>query len=256
MFINQALLLSQSTTSQLSMTVAGTINNNFKSTNYHDWNTNTRIIPPAAQVGDMAIFWDSIYNYSDTIPTAAVPSGWTTVNNTTEMITPGGGATRSIISYKKLVSADITAGSVTGMTKVGNSAKMMCIFRPSRAIDTITLGSIHGHNGGGTNNAPPDALLDMSGISTPVLAFIFWRHDYDSGLSGELYKFTPAGWTLEIGLNRDYQFDSNYSIYGMAWKIYNPGDTPIDITASYPPYGSYSGSGGPKILQVFYMQLT
>lgn len=101
--------------------------------------SNTITIPSGAAIGDLAVLLDFAGNFTASIPTTVVPSGWTSVSNKSSSTDSVG--TKSIVSYKKLVSGD-PGSSITGMNGAGYDVKLMVVFTPSFPITTITVAGL------------------------------------------------------------------------------------------------------------------
>ena len=88
--------------------------------------TTTIVIPATAEVGDIAVLFDT-----STTTTDVTPSGWTTINNAT---TTG---IRTNISYKVLTSGE-PGSTITGMA--GNARKILQVYRVwGNTAPTISL---------------------------------------------------------------------------------------------------------------------
>lgn len=101
--------------------------------------SNTITIPSGAAIGDIAVLLDFAGNFTGGIQTTVVPSGWTSVSNKSSSTNSEG--SKSIVSYKKLVSGD-PGSSITGMNGAGYNVKLMVVFTPSFPITTITVAGL------------------------------------------------------------------------------------------------------------------
>jgi len=92
--------------------------------------------PGGIASGDLAIYMDLAWIADGSIPTAVTPSGFTNVLN--KGVALGGGSSapeiRCMVSYKILSGSETT---ITGMNDA-NENKAMLVYRPSRAITTVT----------------------------------------------------------------------------------------------------------------------
>ena len=116
--------------------------------------TATISIPAGAQPGDLAILHDGAYSTIYSIPAATIPANWSSLVNTTATL--GHEGMRSIISVRSLSSADISAGSVTGMTGANSQGKIMFLYRPNNPTSALWLPDAF--FGQGTSSVPSDQV--------------------------------------------------------------------------------------------------
>ena len=116
-------------------------------------NSSTITIPASVAVGYLAVLFDHAYDRDTTppidavIPTTVVPSGWTSIKNTTADSSTT--KSRGISSYRIIQSGD-AGSSITGMNDNGED-KVMLIFAASRPIVSVTPST---WNGQGTDGNP------------------------------------------------------------------------------------------------------
>jgi len=120
----------------------------------------TCTLPSGSAAGDICLFFDSSVNTSHSIPTLVTPSNWSIISNVGYDSTADTAAIRSAIFYTILMSADISSGSVTGMSTTGSARKVMLTFRPTRPVNALTISSL---NGAGGVNAPSSQTISASG---------------------------------------------------------------------------------------------
>lgn len=99
----------------------------------------TMSIPGYPEPGDIAILCDRVQQGTE-YATTVVPTGWTSIaNNEVTWFTYA----KQILSYKVLTAADISTGTVTGMTDngVGNyhTRKVMFVFHGDGPVVTATV---------------------------------------------------------------------------------------------------------------------
>jgi hypothetical protein len=158
-------------------------------------------IPATAQEGDICILVDSAYRSlsgsSPTGVTTVVPSGFTTIANTTNRYNTGGSfpvdyARRSIVSRKILTSGD-AGTSITGMNEASES-KVIVVFRPATIPTTVTIFDNNGTTAISGSNPSP---YTIEATATPNLV-IAW-----SANSNLTSTPTPTG-EIESGNDVDY----------------------------------------------------
>jgi hypothetical protein len=150
-------------------------------------------VPAFARVDDFAILFDSSTN-----TTSVVPSGWTAISNTT---TSG---IRSIISYKKLVSSDLTgpAATVSGLNGSGSIArKTLVIVRPNAPVSSVSLSTPAAQ---ATTAVPTNQTLSMSGQTMPLMGFAHYA------ATGAIATRTGAGNEREL-VNTTRQYVKNWT---------------------------------------------
>jgi hypothetical protein len=159
-------------------------------------------MPPAAKVGDLAVWFDA--SYTSGTPAAVTPSGFTLVRN---LAIDNSGTTdpRLIFAYKILASGDLNS-TVSGMT-TGTGRKTLMIFRgrlPFASVVTIS--------GDDYFNSASSASLFSTNRVVPYIAFgCFWSRD----LSDNTYSFNR---TLTKSIKTLYTDTS--------FKVYQFSDTP------------------------------
>lgn len=174
--------------------------------------------PSSIQKGDLLVTYNHSYNASSTIPTAATPSGFTQIHNSS--LSTASKSARAISAYKV---ADGTEGGTT-LTGMGGAVPVLYIlvFRTNSASPAATL--LYTGNGGGanmTNANPTDYTLTLSARTKPLVAI------------GVYYNETAA--QISFSPTPDNQIPATDSNYRVAWKIYN--SSPANVTVS-------AGDGG------------
>lgn len=171
---------------------------------------NTITIPSGAAIGDLAVLLDFAGNFAGFIPTTVVPSGWTSVSNKSSSTNSQG--SKSIVSYKKLVSGD-PGSSITGMNGVDYDVKLMVVFTPSFPITTITVAGL------------AETIADVAPAAQSVAAQTL---NYAVIGCATNYSYTPS-WTA-TWYNNTY----GSSRGKLAYKLFNasPASVTMDFTAT------------------------
>lgn len=183
--------------------------------------------PSGIQTNDFIILLDRATNLSS-MPLTAVPSGFTSIVNTTNTTT-----VRQLASYKL---ADGTEGgtSITGMSGDLGAVKVMFVFRGNPAI---TSANISTPNAEGTDGNPAAQSVTASGATAPVIVF----GCYGSDAAIATRSFTPAK-------NDELSSTTAVAVLWLAFRIDNNlgQDTTIDM----------DDTGNANILQSFYAELS
>jgi hypothetical protein len=174
----------------------------------------TITVPAYALADDYAFLFD----YSTTT-TLTVPSGWTQITTST---TTG---IRSTISYKKLVSGDISS-TITGMG--GTTRKTLVITRPNAPVSSVTLSTPAQQ---ATTAVPTNQSIAMFGATMPLMGFAHYTS------TGAITTRTGSGNIREL--------TSTTSQYVKVWT-YNVA-TPASQTVGM-------SDGGTNALQSFYIR--
>jgi hypothetical protein len=185
--------------------------------------------PATLAAGDLAVMFDS-GNSEGPPPTTVVPSGFTSIINTTD-----GSFGRMICSYKILTGSE--SGSLTGMNAADNR-KAMVIFRGSRAIIRVTVADTAGQLGVGID--PAAQTVNASGQATPLIVF----GAYASANNGT--PIDPRTFTVGGAAAKDGEVNPNQYHY-LAWKIYDT--SPADVVVDQQNENGFDG------LQSFYLQI-
>jgi hypothetical protein len=181
-------------------------------------NSSTITIPASVAVGYLAVLFDHAYDRDTTppidavIPTTVVPSGWTSIKNTTADSSTT--KSRGISSYRIIQSGD-AGSSITGMNDNGED-KVMLIFAASRPIVSVTPST---WNGQGTDGNPSSQSVLATAATAPLIVI-----GASGGYSGT-FSFTTASPSFD-GTQATADNDAI-----MGYKIYNgsPADHTIDI---------------------------
>lgn len=168
-------------------------------------------VPYDAITGDIAIIYSSKHAFNVSSGNI-LPSGWTTVRedfDSADSVMMSG--------YKVLETGDL-GQSVNGV--VNSNYIAMLIFRPSRAVSSIATFS---ENGQATISNPSPQTINMSlaPADNAIIAVAFM-----SGTTA-VAEDVPASMTL-VSVDSD-----SHAFY----QIFNPGDTPTNLTVDMPDEG-------------------
>lgn len=178
--------------------------------------TSSITVPAGVQQGDLLIVYNHAYNTTGTIPTAATPSGFTQVYNSSLANASGSISARAISSYK-LALGNESGTSLTCMT-ANFMAVFILVYKTNSVSPNLTL--LYTGSGGGanmTNANPTDYTLSLSAQNKPVLAIGACFNQTDTQIS-----FSPAP---------DTQIPASNSIYRLAPKIFNSSPSNFSVTA-------------------------
>ena len=193
-------------------------------------------IPATAQVGDIVILADRDSNNTtaNTYP-ATIPTGFTQAISA-NAISLATYFYRVLISYKVLVSGDPGA-SITGMPNTYNWArKVLLVFRPSRAISNVTIGSVVSTMLDGN---PAAQTITASSGALPLIVYTHFTSNINTNIVTP--SFSPAQDGFAQILNgANPQSQSRYKIYNSS-----PANTTVDL-------GSNNGHG----INGFYMSVS
>lgn len=187
-------------------------------------------IPASAQAGDLAVVFDGSFNTNSASITAVTPYGWTTVVNDYSGYGGDDGA-RLKVNRKVLVSGDLST-SPTFSTSTTNR-KMILIFRPSKAIASVTASS---WNSELTSSDPSQQTVSASGQTAPLIVMA-WA----SANSASAPAFTDSPALTEVAMSQsDWSIRVGYTVYNTG-----PQNHTIDV-----------GDNGQNGLQSGYLSLT
>lgn len=167
--------------------------------------------PAGIIAGDLLVFLD--YAAGPTIPTSAVPSGFTS-----DVDIAQSASGRVILSHKIAVGTE-GGTSIHGMTS-SSYRKIMGVFRPNATITTATAGSPVSQT---TDADPSSQNIAASGGVAPLVA-----------LCGYVSTGTIATRTMSPA--KDGEIDVGDQITYLAYKIYN--SSPADVSVDMPDAGS------------------
>jgi hypothetical protein len=192
----------------------------------------TTITAPADIIeGDMLVLLDSAGNVLAAAPSTVVPSGFTSIVNTTGS---DGGVTnyRQIASYK-LADGSEASSSLTGMaSNAGIVRKVLLVFRPDVPASTLTPADPDGQ---ATTGNPTSQTVTASGGTPPLGVFGCYGSD---GTAISPRTMSPA---------KDGEVNSTTGCY-FAWKIYNTSPAAVSV--------DMDDEGSMNILQSFYVQVS
>lgn len=193
-------------------------------------NLATITAPVGIQAGDLIVMLDSP-SALGIPPTAVVPTGFTSIVNTSATI-GGTVGMRMICSYKIAVGTE-GGTSITGMDGSTADDKVILVFRGNIPITTITPADTDGAMIG---TDPVAQTVTASGGASPLIVF----GAYSSTNTIDPRTFTVAGVAAKDGEVNSSNF--NY----LAWKIYN--SAPADVVIDMDDEGTAMG------MQSFYLQ--
>ncbi len=186
------------------------------------------IVVPTVIAGDLILFMDLALTVSPP-PSSAVSSGFTSIQDNS--VDTGAIAGRQIISLKKADGTE-SGTSISGMTG-SNYLKIIVTFRGDVAAKLITAFSPQGE---GTTGNPTAQVVPSSGGAVPLV--VIAAYFGDAGVNPR--TFSPA---------KDGEVANGTPIW-VAWKIYNVGSTPADVTVDQDDEGTRN------ILQSCYIQMS
>ena len=128
----------------------------------------TITVPATAAEGDFCMLMQVARNFSNTIPAAVTPAGYTTDREAAGMTSGGENPIRVMLSRRVLGSGEAGA-SITGMNGGGNG-KVVLVFRPSRPIVGVSLVG-GGAESTSTSVNPSTQTISVSGQAPPTLLF-------------------------------------------------------------------------------------
>lgn len=173
---------------------------------------NTISIPAGAAIGDLAILLE--YGAGGSDPTAATPSGWTVAKS----LATAGLSTLAQAFYRTLAAASgsIVTGSTYGSG--GDGSTCMFVYRPSKAISSVTASTWNGELSAGNVAAQsvdpsletnPVIVLGLGGANSSAFSFSVASPAFDavsvndsgSGYANfgrKLYNSAPASHSIDI----------------------------------------------------------
>lgn len=179
----------------------------------------TIVAPADIQAGDLLVLLDFVTGFGE--PTTVVPTGFTSIVNTTDAT-----STKQIASYKIADGSEASA-TLTGMTGLA-IAKVLVTFRGNAAIATIAAST---PNAEITTGNPTVQSVTASAGTAPLIVF---------GCYGATGAIDPRTFTPD----KDGETTSATLLY-LAWRIDNRAgeDTSIDMDDE-----------GTNVLQSFYLE--
>jgi len=171
----------------------------------------------SAQAGDVAVLFDYATNSSNPAPTAVQPGGdWTSITSQTT------NPMRGTMYARILTSGDISTGTFTGMGGTSQDRKICTVFRPTRALASMTVRNATSVS---TNTNPGALSLATTGVATPAIAV---GH---MGATGTIDPRTISGATM---VEVSGAANNHYAHY----KIYAEGSSPDTISYDMDDEGS------------------
>jgi len=160
-------------------------------------------VPAGVQAGDLLVLADLALS-ANVLPTDFTQIA-TDVVNTLRLST----------SFKLATGSETT---ITGMSGSGAVSKILAVFRPN---GTVASYGVFDAEQAATGGNPAGQTITSSGGTAPLIAFGFW------GANGTVdpRAMTPA---KDAELNQDW--DSNTDALYIAWKFYDVGETPANVT--------------------------
>lgn len=158
--------------------------------------TSTITLPSNLTDKDILILFDFAWSTNTTIPTQVTPSGWTTIENTTDTY-GGSGSTRGITSYRAGDSS-LSGTTVTGMTGTG-TRKICVVFRNAsfNSVGTNLCDASSGRARGSltAGTSPYLALAFVAGSGAASLSTVPSGGTYTPASSGSVLCY----YTLDGG---------------------------------------------------------
>lgn len=213
MTIQQCLLIGETTITSFTYVASNGINN-----------SNAVTIPSNAQVGDLAIFVDSV----DTVTSPVIPpTGWTTIIDGFNSSNLG-----VLNAYKIINASDI--GATLSSTSVSTSGHVLhiAVFRPNQG-STIRSVKIYSPTIQSTTSNPTAQTLTMSSASKlPLIGFFTMcqRGTNDTSITGVVAPTNDGFSNTLDGAGR--------VVIRIYWKFYNYNTTPADTTGDIGDNGS------------------
>jgi hypothetical protein len=171
---------------------------------------NPAVTMPTVIAGDIAVWQDRAVNSGSTPPASAVPSGFTQIATSAVNVTAGARLTTAI----KRCDGTESGTSLTGMSGTGTNRRQVVTFRGNVPVASI---SVQDAASEGTDNNPAAQVVNASGQVTPILLI----GSYTASSAVDPRGMTPA---------KDGELQGPTNIQWLAWKFYNVGSTPADVT--------------------------
>lgn len=120
--------------------------------------------PADIQAGDLLILMDVAWTIAITVPPTVVPTGFTSILNTSSA---SGMYGRTITSYK-IADGSEASSSITGMAASLDNAKTLLVFRANMPISSVTVNDAAGEM---TTNDPASQTISVGSSTTLALSF-------------------------------------------------------------------------------------
>ncbi len=192
----------------------------------------TLTAPANIIAGDLLIVLDWALNTTATLPTTAIPSGFTSASNSSIAANAGANGTRLIASYK-LADGSEASSNFTCMSATATVRNVMAVFRGNIPALSLTLASVAAQ---ATDGNPTAQVVSSSGGVAPLVVFGCYAGPAGAG------SLDPR--TMSPAKDSELNFDN---VMYLAWKIYN--SAPADVTVDM------DDEGGGNNLMSFYIQM-
>jgi hypothetical protein len=206
--------------------------------------TNNVSTPSTALQNDIAVLFDVVLytNAGTSYPTTVIPDNFTQLREDNILSTTSpNNSIRSIISYKKLTSADpdVTFAGMTANASAGQiTRKTLLVFRPdsnSKASRTLNTSLVIG---GATTVAPGDQNLNLSTVNSAITPMIGLAHYVTSNNNtGGIATRVSTGLTMTEVINSN---NSNALYQYVKFIIYNRNDTTANGVISMADSGLFN----------------
>lgn len=180
-------------------------------------NTSQITIPANTIAGDVIVLYDR--PASSGTPSGSPPAGFTSISN---IVT---GNYRMIFSYKIADGSDASR-TVTGALGSIFTQKRMIVLRPNRPARSVVLGNVDA----GLSQGSQSRTALAGGQKAPLAVIATYHMNTTSNVSRGM---SPAK-DGEEGSN-------NPALCWIAWKLFNPPNVPVNVTASLPADTSSQG---------------
>jgi hypothetical protein len=159
---------------------------------------------PTIQAGDLVFFF-SMGSAGTTAPTAIAPSGWTEITNTSLNNTI---AIRQQ-SFYKIMAGTESGTSLTTLAGANGRQSRLWIYRPNKAITTVTISSVAQQT---TISVPTAQSKPLS--TTTGIFLCFAQHSSYASSPVPSSTSTPTR-EFADGIHTTRSFETNYS--GITW---------------------------------------
>ena len=165
--------------------------------------------PAGIQAGDLILFMDHGENLAPGAPAAVAPNDFTAI---TDSITDPFGRTTL---YYKIANGTEGSSSLTGMSGTDYQQKLICVFRGDVPIKAVTIQNLQSTV---TDNNPSSIAITSGSGAVPMIV-VGCYFVYNTGAVNPR-TFSPA---------KDGEVANSDDMY-IAWKFYDVGETPANVT--------------------------